>query len=66
MAVVRRNLSLAALMLARTGFGGVVLSSVMATLLGLAGVVPLRGNGWRTGALFAVAMTAVSVAYTRA
>ena len=54
-----------------TGLGGVVLSSAMwayvvATLLELAGIVLFRGNGSRTGALFARAMAAVSIAYTRA
>src|SRR5262245_9185394 len=61
MAVVRRNLSLAALMLALVALAGVLSSSalwacVAATLLGLAGVVLFRGNAWRTGALLTAAL----------
>jgi hypothetical protein len=61
MAAARRNLSLAALMLALVAAAALALPSAMwaclvATLLGLAGVVLFRGNGWRTGALFAAAV----------
>ena len=61
MAAARRNLSLAALMLALVAAAALTLPSAMwaclvATLLGLAGVVLFRGNGWRTGALLAAAV----------
>jgi len=61
-----RNLSLAALMLALVAAAALALPSAMwaclvATLLGLAGVVLFRGNGWRTGALL-VAAVALSLA----
>jgi hypothetical protein len=61
MAAARRNLSLAALMLALVAAAALALPSAMwaclvATLLGLAGVVLFRGNGWRTGALLASAV----------
>ena len=61
MAAARRNLSLAALMLALVAAAALALPSAMwaclvATLLGLAGVVLFRGNGWRTGALLAAAV----------
>jgi len=61
-----RNFSLAALMLALVAAAALTLPSAMwaclvATLLGLAGVVLFRGNGWRTGALL-VAAVALSLA----
>ena len=61
MAAVGRNLSLAALMLALVAAAALALPSAMwaclvATLLGLAGVVLFRGNGWRTGALLVAAV----------
>ncbi|SEO93459.1 hypothetical protein SAMN02990966_03328 [Rhodospirillales bacterium URHD0017] len=61
MAAARRNLSLAALMLALVAAAALALPSAMwaclvATLLGLAGVVLFRGNGWRTGALLVAAV----------
>jgi hypothetical protein len=61
MAAARRNLSLAALMLALVAAAALALPSAMwaclvATFLGLAGVVLFRGNGWRTGALLASAV----------
>jgi hypothetical protein len=66
MAAARRNLSLAALMLALVAAAALALPSAMwacliATLLGLAGVVLFRGNGWRTGALL-VSAVALSLA----
>jgi hypothetical protein len=66
MAAARRNLSLAALMLALVAAAALALPSAMwaclvATLLGLAGVVLFRGNGWRSGALL-VAAVALSLA----
>lgn len=61
MAAVGRNLSLAALMLALVAAAALALPSALwvclvAALLGLAGVVLFRGNGWRTGALLAAAV----------
>src|SRR5688500_5934129 len=61
MAAARRNLSLAALMLALVAAAALALPSAMwvclvATLLALAGVVLFRGNGWRTGALLGAAV----------
>jgi hypothetical protein len=61
MAAARRNLSLAALMLALVAAAAFALPSAMwaclvAMLLGLAGVVLFRGNGWRSGALLAAAV----------
>ena len=66
MAAARRNLSLAALMLAVVAAAALALPSAMwaclvATLLALAGVVLFRGNGWRTGSLL-VAAVALSLA----
>ena len=62
MAAARRNLSLAALMLALVAAAALALPSAMwtclaAMLLGLAGVVLFRGNGWRTGALLVAAVS---------
>jgi hypothetical protein len=61
MAVTRRNLWLAVLLVAVLAVGVVVLPSAMwvcalAALLGLAGVVLFRGNRWRTWALAGAAM----------
>ena len=61
MAAARRNLSLAALMLALVAAAALALPSAMwaclvATVLGLAGVVLFRGNRWRSGALLAAAV----------
>lgn len=61
MAGVGRNLSLAALMAAILAVATVALPSAMwacavAALLGLAGVVLFRGNGWRTAALLVAAL----------
>ncbi len=61
MAGVGRNLSLAALMLVVLAVAAAALPSAMwvcvvAVVLGLAGVVAFRGNGWRTGALVASAV----------
>lgn len=66
MAAARRNLPLAALMLVLVVAAALALPSAMwtclvATVLGLAGVVLFRGNGWRTGALL-VAALALSLA----
>jgi hypothetical protein len=66
MAAVGRNLSLAALMLALVALAAMALPSatwacLAAAVLGLAGVVLFRGNGWRTGALL-VAALALSLA----
>ncbi|WP_421995873.1 hypothetical protein [Reyranella sp.] len=61
MTAVGRNLSVVALMAVVVALAAMVLPSAMwvcalAALLGLAGVVLLRGNGWRTGALLAAAL----------
>ncbi len=61
MAGVGRNLSLVGLMAAIVAVAAVTLKSAMwacavAAVLGLAGVVLLRGNAWRTGALLAAAL----------
>lgn len=61
MAATARNLSLAALMLALVAAAALTLPSAMwaclvATLLGFAGVVLFRGNGWRTGSLLVAAV----------
>jgi hypothetical protein len=61
MAGVGRNISLAALMLLVVALAAVALPSALwvclvATLLGLAGVVAFRGNGWRSAALLAAAL----------
>ena len=66
MAGSRRNYGIVAGLLAVLAIGAVVLPSALwacglAALLGLAGVVLLRGNRWRTGALLAAAL-AVSLA----
>jgi hypothetical protein len=62
----RRNYLIAAGLLVLLALGAVLLPSArwacgLAALLGLAGVVLLRGNRWRTGALLAAAL-AVSLA----
>jgi hypothetical protein len=61
MALTRRNLWLAVLLVAVLAVGVVVLPSAMwvcalAALLGLAGVVLFRGNRWRTAALAGAAV----------
>ena len=66
MAGGRRNYGIAAGLLVLLAIGASVLPSalwacVLAAVLGLAGVVLLRGNRWRTGALLATAL-AVSLA----
>lgn len=66
MAGSRRNYGIAAGLLVLLAIGASVLPSALwasglAALLGLAGVVLLRGNRWRTGALLATAL-AVSLA----
>lgn len=66
MAGSRRNYGIAAGLLVLLAIGASVLPSalwacLLAALLGLAGVVLLRGNRWRTGALLATAL-AVSLA----
>jgi hypothetical protein len=66
MAAARRNLSLAAVMLAVVVAAALALPSALwaclvAALLALAGVVLFRGNGWRTGSLL-VAAVALSLA----
>lgn len=61
MAGVGRNFSLAALMLVVLALAALALPSAMwvcgvAAVLGLAGVVAFRGNGWRSAALVAAAV----------
>jgi hypothetical protein len=61
----RRNLGLAACLLGLLAMGAALLPSVgwmcgLAALLGLAGVVVLRGNRWRSGALLLSAL-AISI-----
>ncbi len=61
MAATGRNFLLAALMLALVAVAAFALPSAMwaclvAALLGLAGIVLFRGNGWRTGSLLAAAL----------
>jgi hypothetical protein len=61
MAGVGRNLWLAAALLAALALGAVLLPSAMwacllAAVLGIAGIVLFRGNGWRTVALVAAAL----------
>jgi hypothetical protein len=61
-----RNLAVSAALVALLVLGAVVLSSPiliagLAALLALAGIVVLRGNGWRTGSLLAMAV-AIAVA----
>jgi hypothetical protein len=61
MAMSRRNLWVAAGLIALLAVGAAVLPSTgwacaLAVLLGLAGVVLLHGNGWRSGALLATAI----------
>jgi hypothetical protein len=61
MAGVGRNLSFAALLLALLALAAMALPSALwvclvATLLGLGGVVLFRGNGWRTVALLGAAV----------
>jgi hypothetical protein len=58
----RRNWAIAAGLLVLLAIGAVVLPSALwtcglATLLALAAVVLLRGNGWRTGALLVAALS---------
>jgi hypothetical protein len=65
MAQNRRNLGIAAGLIALLALGAATLPSTgwacgLAILLGLAGVVLLRGNGWRSGALL-IAAVAVAV-----
>jgi hypothetical protein len=61
MAIGRRNLWVAAGLIALLAIGAATLPSTgwacgLAVVLGLAGVVLLRGNGWRSGALLAAAI----------